>query len=124
MRIKLARNAFDNNHGLLEHQKLGPGFHIEKLGDFEQERQEASHGYGFCRLTMDRLADCTNSLSESGRVVIGGHVTRLEVNVGNATEITRDETVEDLRQNAAVLLADPTEIGRAPCRGRWAEPGG
>ena len=56
---------------------------------------------------MDRLADGADRLGEGGDIVRGRHVAGLEMHLGDATVVARDEAVEDFGQEAPLLLAEP-----------------
>src|SRR5690606_9997642 len=67
------------------------------------------------RLAMDRFADGSKRLCERSNVVMRRHVPCFEMHLRNPTEISRDEAVEDLGQETALLLANPAhnaEINR------------
>ncbi len=115
MRVERARHAFHNNHGLLKHQKLGAGFHVEKLGHFEQQCQKLGHGNGLCRLAVDRLANGADGLREACHIMRMRNVACLEMHFGHTQIITRDEAIENFGQKAPLLLVEPPGDAKVHC---------
>ena len=56
---------------------------------------------------MDRLADRADRLREAFHRMMRRHVAGLEMNLGSADVISRDEAVEDLGEEAALLRRQP-----------------
>ena len=64
LRVERARHAFDHHHGLLQHDELGAGRHVEQRRDLEQQRQQLRHRDLVGAAVVDRLADGANRLRE------------------------------------------------------------
>ena len=105
--IEVAGDAFDHDHGLLKHDQLGPGRHVEQGRDLEQQRQQARHRDLVGAPVVDRLADGPDRLREILDRVAGRNVARLEMHRGDAPVVAADEAEQDLGQEPAFLQAEP-----------------
>ncbi len=91
---------------VLQHQQLWPGFHIEKLGHFEKQRQQLGHRNGFGGLAVDRLANGADSLRETRHIMRVRHIARLEMHFGDAHIVARNEAIENFGQKTPLLLVE------------------
>ena len=100
-------DALDDDHGLLQQHQLRARLHVEQAGDLEQQGQQPRHRDLVGGARVDRLADGADRLREILDAVDVRHVARLEMHLGDALVIARDEAVEDLGQEAALLQPEP-----------------
>ncbi len=115
LRVQRARHAFHHDHGLLQQHQLGARLHVEEAGDLEQQRQQARHRDLVGGARVDRLADGADRLRKILDAVHVRHVARLEMHLGDALIVARDEAVEDLGEEAPLLepeAAHDPEIDR------------
>ncbi len=104
-RIERARHALDDHHGLLQQDQFGPRLHVEDLGDLEQQRQQARHRNFARPLAVDRFADGADRLGEIVDRVRARDVAGLEMHLGDAAIVARDEAVENLGEEAPFACA-------------------
>ena len=109
--IKLWREAaahpFGHQHGLLQQQQLGLGFHIETFRGYEQLGEQAGDGNLARRAIKNRLADGPNGLLEHLTVGIGRDVAGVEVNIGHPCVIAGDEAEQHIGQKIAGGAVEP-----------------
>ena len=105
MGIERAADAFDHDHGFLEHDEFGAGAHIEQAGNLEEEGEEFRHGNLVGRALVDRLANGADGLGEIIDRMAGGDVTRFEMDFGDAAVIAGDEAEQNFREETALLEA-------------------
>jgi hypothetical protein len=75
------RRPLHHDHGLLEHDELGPGRHLEDGGDLEQERQEPRHRDLVGAPVVDRFADGADRLGEILDRMMRRHVAGFEMHL-------------------------------------------
>ena len=105
--IEPARDPFDHHHGLLQQDQFGPGLHVEKAGDLEQQGQQLRHRDFFGRAVMDRLADRTNGLREILHRMMARDIAGLEMHFGNAAIVAGNKAKQDFREETPLLQAEP-----------------
>ena len=102
--IEAAADALDHHHGLLQEQQLGPRLHVEHLGILEQLAQQLCHGDLAGGTVHDRLADGAQGLGELRHRMLARHVARLEMHLGDAGVVAVEKAVENLGEEARLLL--------------------
>ena len=86
-------DAFDHDHGALQQDQLGPGFHAETFGHIEQIGQQPPHGDLGRIHAEDRFADGPKGAGEFVNVLIGGDIAGFEMDHGDAHVIALDEPI-------------------------------
>src|SRR5262249_10196038 len=104
--IERAGDAFDLHHGFLQHDQLWAQVHAEEVRDVEELEEQAAHGDAVGALAEDGLADGAQGLSEFLYGEAIGDVACFLMYFGDAFVIAAEEPVEDLREVAALFMAD------------------
>ena len=81
LRVEVAGHALDHHHGLLQHDELGAGRHVEQRRDLEQQRQQLRHRDLVGAAVVDRLADGADRLREILDRMMRRHVAGLEMHL-------------------------------------------
>ena len=100
--IEIARDTLDDDHALLQQDKLRPRLHVENFGIGEELAQKISHRDLFGGAPLDRLTDGAHRLREFLDAMMRRHVAGFEMNGGGAIIIAGDEAVQDLGEEAAL----------------------
>jgi len=81
------------------------GLHVEQSGDLEEKRQQLRHRDFLGGAVVDRLADGADGLREILHRVMARHVAGLEMHLGDAAIVARDEAQQNLRKETPLLHA-------------------
>ena len=87
----------------MQQDQLRPRLHVEDFGVGEELAEQIGHGDLLGRAAVDRLADGAQRLREHLDRMVRRHVAGPEVHLGGALVVARDEAVQDLGEEAALL---------------------
>ena len=107
LRIEVAGHALHHDHGLLQHDELDAGRHVEERRDLEEKRQQLRHGDLVGAPVVDRLADGADRLREILHRMMRRHVAGLEMHLRHAQVIAADEAQKNFGEEAPLLHAEP-----------------
>ena len=105
--IERAADALGHHHGLLQQQQLRLGLHREGLADLEQLAEQAADRDLGQRPAADRLGDRAAGLHERRLVLVGRHVARGEMDVGDPLVVGGQEAQQHLAEVAPGRPVEP-----------------
>src|SRR5215471_5943200 len=89
--IKRTRNAFDDDHGLLQQQQLGARAHIEQPSNLEEQHQKLGHRDVFGGPIVNWLANGADRLRETLDRMVARYISRIEMHLRGTLIVARDE---------------------------------
>ena len=107
MRVQRACDTLDHDHGALQQDQFGPGFHAEAFRDFKEIGQQPRHRYPARLHPENRLAHCPKGAGKFVNVAVWGDIARLEMHFGDAAVILADKAHKDLGIDPARVFVDP-----------------
>ncbi len=111
--IEASADPLDQDHGFLQQQQLGLGFHLELLGHPEQLGEQAGDRNFLQRPAEDRLADRAAGLGKGVNRPGGGDIARSEMDLGHPPVVARqkaDQHVGEVIAGGAVEPAHDPKI--------------
>ena len=96
--VQITAQAFDVEQGLLQQHQLRLYFHIESARCLEQTQQHLTQRDVFQRPVKVRLTNGADGAFQFVHAGVGGHPTRLDMQLGNALVVAPKKRNEVLRQ--------------------------